>query len=74
MMSLSKLKKSAFQNVEVKKAHDDLEAEFELISSLITIRVKSGLTQDQVAEKMGTKSSNISCLESHIETGCEQLR
>ena len=57
-MSLSKLKKSAFQNVAVKKAHDDLEAEFELISSLITIRAKSELTQDQVAEKMGTKLHN----------------
>ncbi|SGZ09336.1 Putative uncharacterized protein Y2012 [Moritella viscosa] len=63
-MSLSKLKKSAFQNVEVKKAYDDLGAEFELISSLITMREKSGLTQDQVAEKMGTKSPNISRLES----------
>lgn len=63
-MSLSKLKKNAFQNVEVKKAYDDLSAEFELISSLITMREKSGLTQEQVAEKMGTKSPNISRLES----------
>ncbi|CED59185.1 putative uncharacterized protein [Moritella viscosa] len=63
-MSLSKLKKRAFLNVEVKKVHSDLEAEFELISSLITMRVKSGRTQVQVTEKMGTKSSYISCLES----------
>ena len=69
-MSLSKLKKSAFQNVEVKKAHDDLGAEFELISSLVTMREKSGLTQDQIAEKMGTKSTNISRLEPYIDTGC----
>jgi len=63
-MSLSKLKNNAFQNHEVKKAYDDLGAEFEFISSLITMREKSGLTQDQVAEKMGTKSPNISRLES----------
>lgn len=63
-MSLSKLKKNAFQNPEVKEAYDDLGAEFELISSLITMREKSGLTQDQVAERMGTKSPNISRLES----------
>lgn len=63
-MSLSKLKKSAFQNAEVKAAYDDLGAEFELISSLITMREKSGLTQDEVAKKMGTKSPNISRLES----------
>jgi len=63
-MSLSKLKNNAFQNPEVKEAYDDLGSEFELISSLITMREKSGLTQDQVAEKMGTKSPNISRLES----------
>jgi hypothetical protein len=63
-MSLSKLKNRAFLNVEVKKVHSDLEAEFELISSLITMRVKSGRTQVQITEKMGTKSSYISCLES----------
>jgi len=63
-MSLSKLKKNALQNIEVKKAYNDLHVEFELISSLITMREQSGLTQDQVAEKMGTKSPNISRLES----------
>jgi DNA-binding XRE family transcriptional regulator len=63
-MSLSKLKQKAFQNPEVKEAYDDLGAEFELISSLITMREQSGLTQDQVAEKMGTKPPNISRLES----------
>ena len=38
--------------------------EFELISCLISMREKSGLTQDEVAKKMGTKAPNISRLES----------
>tara|TARA_R110002050_G_scaffold236767_3_gene372647 strand:+ start:515 stop:790 length:276 start_codon:yes stop_codon:yes gene_type:complete len=63
-MSLSKLKKKAFQKPEVKEAYNDLGTEFELISSLITMREQSGLTQDEVAEKMGTKSPNVSRLES----------
>ena len=63
-MSLSALKKNALQNPEVKRAYDDLGAEFELISSLITMREESGLTQDEVAERMGTKAPNISRLES----------
>lgn len=63
-MSLSKLKSNAFKNPEVKDAYDALGEEFDLISSLITMREKSELTQDQVAEKMGTKSPNISRLES----------
>ncbi|MBB1313419.1 helix-turn-helix domain-containing protein [Aliivibrio sp. SR45-2] len=63
-MSLSALKKSAFQNLEVKKAYDDLDSEFDLISSLITMREKSGLTQNEIAKIMGTKAPNISRLES----------
>ncbi|MGR5333144.1 helix-turn-helix domain-containing protein [Photobacterium damselae] len=58
------LKRKALQNLEVKEAYDDLSAEFELISSLISMREQSGLTQDEVAAKMGTKAPNISRLES----------
>ncbi|HFQ5362195.1 TPA: helix-turn-helix transcriptional regulator [Vibrio vulnificus] len=63
-MSLSALKQKAFENPEVKAAYDELGDEFELISTLITMREKSGLTQDQVAKKMGTRAPNISRLES----------
>ncbi|MGR5282826.1 helix-turn-helix domain-containing protein [Photobacterium damselae] len=59
-MSLSELKRKALQNPEVKEAYDDLSAEFKLISSLISMREQSGLTQDEVAAKMGTKAPNIS--------------
>ncbi|EIN4364594.1 helix-turn-helix domain-containing protein [Vibrio parahaemolyticus] len=63
-MSLSALKQKAFKNPEVKAAYDELGEEFELISTLITMREKSGLTQDEVAKKMGTRAPNISRLES----------
>ncbi|MEF1205140.1 helix-turn-helix domain-containing protein [Photobacterium damselae] len=63
-MSLSELKRKALQNPEVKEAYDGLSAEFELISSLVSMREQSGLTQDEVAAKMGTKAPNISRLES----------
>ncbi|EGR7987177.1 helix-turn-helix transcriptional regulator [Vibrio parahaemolyticus] len=63
-MSLSALKQKAFDNPEVKAAYDELGDEFELISTLITMREKSGLTQDEVAKKMGTRAPNISRLES----------
>ena len=63
-MSLSSLKAKALQNHEVKKEYDDLKEEFELISSLISMREKSGLTQQEIAEKMGTKTPNVSRLES----------
>ncbi len=63
-MSLSALKQKAFESPEVKAAYDELGQEFELISTLITMREKSGLTQDEVAKKMGTQAPNISRLES----------
>ncbi|OBU43593.1 helix-turn-helix domain-containing protein [Photobacterium damselae] len=59
-MSLSELKRKAQR---YKEAYDDLSAEFELISSLISMREQSGLTQDEVAAKIGTKAPNISRLE-----------
>jgi len=60
---LQALKAKAFANPEVKKAYDELEPEFELINTLLKMRNAAGLTQDQVAERMGTKEANVSRLE-----------
>jgi DNA-binding XRE family transcriptional regulator len=62
-MSIQHLKNKAFKNAEVKAEYEKLEEEFALINTLITMRKKSGLTQDEIAQKMGTKKSNISRLE-----------
>ncbi|QXF31961.1 transcriptional regulator [Photorhabdus akhurstii] len=37
--------------------------EFELINTLLRMRHAAGLTQNQVAQRMGTKEANISRLE-----------
>jgi len=47
-----------------RKAYDDLELEFNLISALIAHRLGKGLTQKQLAEKVGTKQSAIARFES----------
>ncbi|MGL4381981.1 MAG: helix-turn-helix domain-containing protein [Vibrio sp.] len=60
---LQALKAKALSNPEVKQAYDELEPEFELINTLLRMRNAAGLTQDQVAERMGTKEANISRLE-----------
>lgn len=62
-MNLRELKNKALQRVETKNEYDRLEAEFELIDALLTMRQQSGLTQDEVARRMGTQKSNISRLE-----------
>lgn len=62
-MSLTTLKQKSFLNSDVKAEYDKLESEFCLASQLISMRTKAGLTQEQVAVKMGTQKSNISRLE-----------
>lgn len=63
MSRLQALKARALQNSEVKQAYEELGPEFELIDTLLSMREEAGLTQQQVAERMGTKEGNISRLE-----------
>ena len=44
-------------------AYDSLELEYTVASQMLRARAKAGLTQDAVAERMGTTKSAISCLE-----------
>lgn len=44
--------------------YEALMPEYELKSELIKARIKSGLTQSQLAERMGMKQSNLARLES----------
>lgn len=44
-------------------ACDDLELEYQVVHQLLKARARAGLTQDAVAEKMGTTKSAISRLE-----------
>jgi DNA-binding XRE family transcriptional regulator len=47
-----------------KKAYDALELEYGVASQMLKARSRAGLTQDVVAERMGTTKSAISRLES----------
>ena len=44
-------------------AYDSLELEYTVTSQMLKARAKAGLTQDAVAERMGTTKSAISRLE-----------
>ena len=56
--------KELLSNPEVKKEYDRLGPEYEIIYKLIEARIKTGITQKQIAERMGTKQSGIARLES----------
>lgn len=48
---------------EFKKAWHDLDPEFELLESFIKAREKKGITQEEIARRMGTKQPALSRLE-----------
>ena len=48
---------------EFKKAWDDLDPEFAVLEAMIKAREKSGITQAELAQRMGTTQSVISRLE-----------
>jgi predicted transcriptional regulator len=49
---------------EVKREYDALEPEFAIASELIRARLRAGLSQAELAERMGTSQSAIARLES----------
>ena len=64
MKEYQKFKKQLLKNKAVKKAYNELGPEFDLIEMIIEKRLKQGLTQKQLAKKIGTKQPVISRLES----------
>lgn len=61
--SLQDFKKKALQNPEVKNEYDRLSSAYDLRKQLIKIRKDAGFTQEELAELLHTKKSNISRLE-----------
>ena len=62
--TLKEFKEKAFQNSNVQEEYDLLTPEYAIKKKLIAMRKEAGLTQEKLAELMGTKKSNISRLES----------
>ena len=63
LVSAEKLHKQWMQEPEYARAVADLEDDFALASAMIKVRSNAGLTQQQVAERMGTSRPNIVRLE-----------
>ena len=63
-MNYEDVKKIYFQNDEIKKEYDKLEAVYTMKAQIIDIRNQMGISQKDLAELVGTKQSAISRLES----------
>jgi len=53
---------------QLRAAYDVLEEEYAALDALLTARKEAGLTQAQVAERMGTTASAVSRLESSLSS------
>ena len=62
--NLKQFKARALARPEVKKAYDELAEEFAFLDEVLKARTESGLTQAEVAARVGTTQSAIARLES----------
>lgn len=64
LVPFSEFKKKALMDPEIKAEYDRLEPEYQIIRAIIDKRLKKNMSQKELAEKMGTKQSALSRLES----------
>ena len=64
MKTLKALKTELLADPETRAEYDAMADEFDMARELIAARSRAGLTQGQVAERMGTTQSVIARLES----------
>jgi len=68
-MNHSELKARALSNPKVKAAYDEMAPEFAPLQQMLRVRLKAGLSQADVAERMGTKAPAVTRLESSLGNG-----
>ena len=61
--TLQEYKQEQMKDPEFKKAWDDIDSEFKLMESMIRARERAGITQAELARKIGTKQPALSRLE-----------
>jgi DNA-binding XRE family transcriptional regulator len=64
MLTHKELKKKALERQDVKAEYDRLADEFELLDEFLMARTAAGLTQEELAKRIGTTQSAIARLES----------
>jgi len=68
-MTHEELVKKALKNDDVSKEYEALKPEFNLLREMLKARHDAGLSQADVAKRMGTKPPAITRLESSLTSG-----
>ena len=63
MKTLKALKQNLLADLAVRAEYDALAEEFEMARELVSARARAGLTQGEVAQRMGTTQSVVARLE-----------
>lgn len=64
MLTHKELKARALERADVKAEYDQLDEEFQFLDEFFKARVAAGVTQAEVAERIGTTQSAVARLES----------
>ena len=64
MKNFNELKKKLLQDKVTRKAYEELTPQYAIIEMIIRKRLKAGLSQEALAQKIGTKQSAIARFES----------
>lgn len=64
MRTWKNFKRELLQDRKITQEYENLKPRYQLISQLIEARIKKGMTQKELASKIGTKQSAIARLES----------
>lgn len=64
--TLKDFKRRALTRPGVRREYDNLEEEFELLDEILKARAEAGLTQAELAERIGTTQSAVARMETAI--------
>ncbi len=68
-MKHERLKLKALSDPTVKAEYDALEPEFALLMEMLSAREKTGMSQEEIAARMGTIAPAVTRLESSLAGG-----
>lgn len=75
LIPLAELKARMIKDPEFAKAYAEADAEYAVIEAMIRARAEAGLTQEALAERMGTTQSAVARLEGgHVSPTVETLQ